>query len=40
VAARWAKERDRERDGSPREIYLWDAAKGEAPRMEIAFPLR
>jgi DNA-binding transcriptional MerR regulator len=40
AVARWATEQGRQLDGPPREIYLWDPAKGETPRMEIAWRLR
>jgi DNA-binding transcriptional MerR regulator len=40
AVARWASEQGRDLDGAPREIYRFDPAKGEEPRMEIAFPLR
>ena len=40
AVARWAKENGRELDGPPREIYRFDPARGEEPRMEVAWPLR
>jgi DNA-binding transcriptional MerR regulator len=40
AVALWAKEQGRELDGPPREIYRFDPARGDEPRMEIAFPLR
>jgi DNA-binding transcriptional MerR regulator len=40
AVARWAKEHGRELDGPPREIYRFDPARGEEPRMEIAWPIR
>jgi DNA-binding transcriptional MerR regulator len=40
AVARWASEQGRELDGAPREIYLWDPAKGETPEMEIAWLLK
>ena len=39
AVAGWAKQRGRELDGPPREIYLSDPSK-EEPRMEIAWPIR
>ena len=40
AVARWAKENGREFDGPPREIYRFDPARGEEPRMEVAWPVR
>jgi DNA-binding transcriptional MerR regulator len=39
AVAGWAKQRGRELDGPPREIYLSDPSH-EEPRMEIAWPIR
>jgi DNA-binding transcriptional MerR regulator len=40
AVASWAASQGRELHGTPREIYRWDPAKGEEPRMEIAWPIR
>ncbi|HEV8602840.1 MAG TPA: hypothetical protein VGQ68_05525 [Gaiellaceae bacterium] len=40
AVARWAKEHGRELEGPPREIYRFDPARGEEPRMEIAWAIR
>ena len=40
AVAGWAKAAGRDLDGPPREIYLFDEARGEEPRMEIAWPLQ
>ncbi len=39
TVAVWAKQHGHELAGPPREIYLFDPSAGEAPRMEIAWPL-
>jgi DNA-binding transcriptional MerR regulator len=40
AVAGWAAAQGRELAGSPREIYRSDPARGEEPRMEIAWPVR
>lgn len=40
AVARWAKEHGHELTGPPREISLFDPAKGEPMRFEIAWPIR
>ena len=40
AVASWAKQKGRELDGSPREIYHSDPEKGEEDRFEVAWPLR
>lgn len=39
AVAMWAKQRGHELAGPPREIARFDAAKGEAARFEIAWPI-